>query len=56
MAATPGYEIPARLYSPLKPTRTLKLKLLSGTTDKTKLKLDREVGGGDLVLNGGAEV
>ena len=25
-------------------------------TDKTKLKLDREVGGGDLVLNGGAEV
>ena len=24
--------------------------------DKTKLKLDREVGGGDLVLNGGAEV
>ena len=25
-------------------------------TDKTKLKLDREIGGGDLVLNGGAEV
>ena len=25
-------------------------------TDKTKLKLDREVGGGNLVLNGGAEV
>ena len=30
VAATSAYEIPPRLCSPLKPTRTLKLKLLSG--------------------------
>ena len=38
------------------PARTKDVFLFGVFTDKTKLKLDSEVWGGDLVLNGGAEV